>query len=92
MMTDRLEGWGDSIKGMPRPTGLQVLPIAPEMLGAPINDWQYLALARTFRKWLRSSGYTDTMPKAAYDRWCGQVGIPVDECEGILFLPGYSLL
>ena len=74
-----------------RPVGKQVLPIDEVDIGQPINGWQYLALARAFRKWKRAKGYDSTMPIDAYDRFCKHVGIPHDECDGALHLPGYSI-
>ena len=88
-MTNRGEGWGDTDSGVARPTG-QVLPITRED-ACPIDSWEYLALARVFRKWKRANGHGDAMPIDAYARWCKHVGIPCDECEGMLHLPGYSI-
>jgi hypothetical protein len=56
---------------------IQVLPIPKP--GYPINDGQYAALARAFRKWKQVKGYKQLMPDDAYVRWCEKVGVSRDQ-------------
>ena len=55
----------------------QVLPIPKP--GYPINEGEYAALSRAFRKWKKVKGCEYTLPVDAYARWCEQVGVPYDQ-------------
>jgi hypothetical protein len=98
---------GEAWEGDRPPQGTQLLPLHGEALPYPDPDieaqegtwpnrslthWEYLALARCFRKWQRVTGYEDAVPKDAYHRWCKASNLPHVETDGCMHLPGYALL
>ena len=90
-MTPSGKSWGSVCYGVSKPPlHAQQLPLPCTCNG--VNSWQYLALARCYRKWCKANGYGPVYSLPAYKRWCAVVNLPFEVTDGALGYPGYSLL
>jgi hypothetical protein len=90
MMTDTGEAWDWAGPRLPARTQLLPLPDAIHGPDRSLTHWEYLAIARAFRKWYKRKGYKDSMPVEAYGNWCKAANLPHIDTDGMLELPGYA--
>ena len=88
MMEDSGKPWDWAGPRLPARTQVLPLPNAIHQPTRSLTHWEYLALARCFRKWRKVKGWVDGIPVEAYDSSCKAANLPHVPEDAMLDLPG----